>query len=97
MSVRDEIEAMFRDALDATGRTLSESSAALAQYAADQADLLALAVGEPNFEQAVIAARDNVALRAGIEATNAADQFDMKLAGFITGALRLGARALAVA
>jgi hypothetical protein len=56
---------------------------------------LSAAVDEPGFEENLIAARDSIALGAGIAATEEADAVDAELVGILTGGLSLAARALA--
>lgn len=89
----------FKDLLDAavkeTGAKLKEAPAVLAGYMAERAAHLSTISHEPGFEKAVRAERNNVALRAGIEAHNTASLMDHQLLGLIQGALRVAAVALA--
>lgn len=95
-----ELETQFREMIEATlrqlGRELRVGVAELSQYAAARTEHLSTLVGEPGFEEAVLAERDNVLLRAGITATRTADVADQRFVGIIQGALRIGAAALAV-
>lgn len=89
----------FRELLEAavheTGARLKEAPAALAAYMSQRAEHLSLIAHEPGFDQAVIAERNNVALRAGLEASAQASQLDWQILGMIQGALRVAAVALA--
>lgn len=89
----------FMDSLNAslreTGRDLSVSMDEVRAEAANQLIKLSLAAGEPGYERAVIAARDNVALVAGLKSVSNADAVDGRIIGVIQGALFVGAKALA--
>lgn len=89
----------FMDSLNAslkdTGRELSVSTEEVRAEAANQLQKLAMAAGEPGYDRAVIAARDNVALVAGLKSVSNADHVDNRIIGVIQGALFVGAKALA--
>ncbi len=68
----------------------------LARYTAERAAHLALCVGEPAFEEALLAERQNVALYAAIKGVERAHQVDGRLLAAIRGALSLAAHALVV-
>jgi len=74
---------------------ISISTAEVAAYAAEQAAKLKDLVGQAGYHEAVKAARDSVALKAGIAATQQADATDSKILGVIEGALFMGAKVLA--
>ena len=78
-----------------TGRALRADIKAVGAYAAERAAHLATLSGQPGFEDAVLAERDNVVLRAGIAATQRGDNIDQRLIGIIQGALRTAAVVLA--
>lgn len=67
----------------------------LAMYAAERAYQLSFAVGEPGYDEALEAARNSIALMAGIAAVEQADKADMHVLGLIGGALAFAARVLA--
>jgi len=79
------------------GLELEGTARDLAVYAAERTAYLSTLVGQPGFEQAVVAERANVALRAGIAAIDSADAAQSRFLGVIQGALSIGAKALAAA
>lgn len=95
MSALDDFMGVLEDTLKETGRELRVSVADLRQRAGEQMALLALAAGEPGYERAVVAARDNVLLLAGIEAVEHADAVDSRIIGVVQAGLFMGARVLA--
>lgn len=68
-----------------------------ARYAAERAAHLSLLVGQPGFEEAVVAERDNVSMHAGLLAVAQADALDQKVLGTLQGGLFFAARLLMVA
>lgn len=95
--VTEDIRTLLDDAVSETDRSLAQSTANVAGYAAERAAHLERAVGQPGFAEAVRAERDAVALYAGLAAVGEADAVDDHLLGIVQGALALGARALRVA
>lgn len=93
--MQTEFKQLIDSALSETGASLKESSQEVAAYAASRAAFLSTIVGQPGFEQAVIAERDNVALFAGVVAVGQAVAVQAKIVGIIQGALFMGAQALA--
>ena len=86
---------LILDGVKETGVNLKISAAALALYTTERAAALSLAIGQPGFEEAVRAERDNVALKGGISAVLQGDAADARFVGLIQGALGLAARAIA--
>jgi hypothetical protein len=82
------------DLVELIRRTGREVSGDLAAYAAARTSHLATMVGSPGFYEALAVERDNVALRAGVLATQAGDAIDRKIVGLIEAALAIGARAM---
>ncbi len=80
-------EELLRSALEETGVSLKISTDELARYVAQQAATLLKAVGEPGFDKALIAARNAVALKAGLNATLEAEAADARIVGVIQGVL----------
>lgn len=74
-----------------------EKRAELAAYAAERAQALSMSVGQPGYDEALVAARDSIALKAGIAVVEEADDVDLGLLGVIAGALAFAARMLASA
>ena len=93
MTTADGFRSLLEDVLAETGRSLTDTPAAIAAYAAERSAHLATLVGVEGFEVAVRAERDAVALRAGVAVTTEADAFDQRIAGAIHGALAFAARA----
>lgn len=79
----DELLASYRGGLNS-----------VREYAAQRMLDLADALGEPGYEEAVKAARDSIALEAGMAAVDAADATDREMLGAIGGFLTAGAEAL---
>lgn len=93
--VSSDISDLLKSAQRELKQDLSQSTQAVAFYATQRAALLASNVGQPGFELALRAERDNVALYAGIETTRMADEAQQRFLGILEGSLALGARALA--
>lgn len=91
------MEQQFMDLLNDLQIGASEARAELASYAAERAEALSLAVGEPGYDEALKAARDSLALKAGVVAVEQADDVDQHVLGLIGGALAFAARVLAAA
>lgn len=79
------------------GVQFAETADRIAHYAAARADALSAAVGEPGFPEAVEAAAQNVALFAGIQAVDAADQADDAVRLAWIESIRFGLSLLAAA
>lgn len=94
MDVYKQMEELIRETASEAGKELSADLEEVAGYAAERAGYLSTLVGDPGFKSAVIAERDNVALRAGIQSTLAADAADARIVGAVGGALRIAAVAL---
>lgn len=94
MNIAEEFERLMRDVAKETGRDINNLRD-VALYAQERATHLSLLVGQPGFEEAVRAERDNVALRGGISVVQLADAVDARIVGAIQGVLSIGARALA--
>lgn len=90
-AILDLLESTIRDA----GRNLGDGAQELRTYSAGIMAQLALGVGEAGFEDAAVAARDAIALKAGILLTDVADAADARTVNFIQGLLVLGATSLA--
>lgn len=90
-----DTQALLENALKDTGKQLAGSALDIANYTIEQAQELSALAGDPNFQDAVIAARDNVALKAGISAVNSGDAVDAKVVAIIQTAITFAARAIA--
>lgn len=93
--MEETLKNLLESALEETGADLEATTSEVALYAAQRTAVLATLVGLNGYEQAVIAERDNVALRAGLSAVSVADAARERLLGVIQGALFLGAQMLA--
>ena len=96
-NLADDFVQLLKDNAVEAGRELSSDLTAVSDYAAARLAHLSTVVREPGFREALLAERDNVALKAAGRAVDRADSFDAKLLGLIEGSLSLGARALAAA
>lgn len=94
MDLKEQIMNLLRDESIAARDDLMAASEKVAEYAAEQAEQLAEIIGEEGFELAVIAARDNVLMQAGVNLVAQADASDARFVGLLQGAISLGARAL---
>jgi len=94
MSLREEFGRLLEDAASEVGQDLSASIEEVRAYYAQRVYHLASIVGEPGYGEALLAERDAVALKAGINAVAVGDAADMRLLGIIEGALGIAARAV---
>jgi len=94
MANPNELLSLLADSAKETGRNLDLSQQKLREVVATQMAQLALAVGEPGYERAVVAARDVIALAAGLQLHANAAAADQRIVGVIQGALFFGAKAL---
>lgn len=95
MSASNDFMASLKASLAETGRDLNVDLATVKAKAAEQMTQLAMASGEPGYDRAVIAARDNVAMAAGLAAVKNADAVDSRIIGVIQGSLFFGAKVIA--
>lgn len=93
--VEKEFVALLSDAATRLGRRLGGNAQELTKYAGERARHLAGLVGQPGFEEALTAERDNLVLMAGGLLIEAGDAADAELVGIIGGALGMAARLLA--
>jgi len=96
MNIADDLKQLLESNLAEFNADSRVNLNVLTVYAAERAAHLSTLVGQPGFEEAVRAERDNVVLRAGIAATDAADAVDQRTIGIIHGVLLTGAKALLV-
>jgi hypothetical protein len=89
-----ELESTFDEFVDETGAELEASTQQLAKTAGTLAKALAKSRGKKGFSIGLEAARDVLALEAGIEAVENADALDARLHGIFEAALRIGSKAL---
>lgn len=94
--------ALLKDVIDESGLELVSGGAdEIAQYTSDRAAHLSLIVGQPGFEEAVRAERDNVMLMAASTIVRRGDAADAllreRLLGLVQGGLAIGAKLLTVA
>lgn len=89
-----ELEKLIRSNAKELGADLKADVTSMSMYAAQRATHLSTLVGQPGFEEAVIAERDSVALRAGISAVRAADRMDQRILAILQTVLTVGAKAL---
>ena len=94
-NVADQLIGTLNASAERLGTSFAEALEGQRQYISTTMLELSSAVEEPGFEEVLIAARDSIALNAGIAATEEADAVDMELIGILTGGLAIAARALA--
>lgn len=87
----------LKEILDKTSATVDDDLDALAAYTTGRMEALARAVGEPGFAEAVEAATESIAIRAGLIAVEEADLADYHARKVLASVLTLGARALVLA
>jgi len=99
IDIRDEFGKMLDEAAGRLGGLAEEKREELATYAAERSSRAAaiLENGEPGFDEFLIAARDNMALKAGLVIGEGADAAGIEWRGLLLGALRMGALVLAQA
>ena len=89
------ISDLLKNALRETGRDAQANLDEVRVYTAQRLIHLATCVGQPGYEEALVAEKDNVLLKAGIAAVNVADAADAKIIGIVVGAMSVGAHAIA--
>lgn len=94
MDVGKELVDALSGAVDRLGVSLEANMDELRTYAAERMLHLSGLIGQPGYQEALVAERDNVALKAGLLLVDASDRADAELLGLITGAMAVGARAL---
>lgn len=93
--MEEQLKNLLESALAETGADLQKTVSEVALYAAERTAILATLIGQPGYELAVIAERDNVVLMSGLQAVDQADAVRQRIIGVIQGALFLGAQGLA--
>tara|TARA_R110000764_G_scaffold36736_1_gene81940 strand:+ start:14026 stop:14295 length:270 start_codon:yes stop_codon:yes gene_type:complete len=86
-------EDLLRDALDETGVSLRQGKEEALALIALEGARLTLAFGEPGFNLALRASRDQVALQLGIKASRHAREVDGRIVGIIQSSLLMLASA----
>ncbi len=94
MSESERFQELIESAVAELGKELTVDTSELAVYAAERSSHLATLVNDPDFDIAVRAERDAVALKAGIILTNESDSADFRLVGIIQGAIHFAALAV---
>lgn len=82
-----DFEELLRAELRATRTDLADGADELVRYMAERAAHLTTLAGQPGFHRAVVAERNAVALKAGLDATLQAEAADARIVGVITGIL----------
>lgn len=95
MNIGEEFERILVDGARELGVSLGGSLADVRRFASERMLHLANIVDEPGYLEALRAERDKVALELALNVTDEADAADARLVGIISGALAIGARALA--
>jgi len=92
--MKDELKQLIETALHDTGVDLKHGGHELTALIAQRAAELSILVGVAGYEQACIAARDELALAAGLEAVDQADKATARVLSIIQGGLLLLAGAV---
>lgn len=90
----DEIKNLIEIAIEDTGAELKTGSREIVALMAQRAAELSGLVGVPGYDQAAVAARDEIALAAGIELVEQADKAAARVQSIVQGGLMLLAGAL---
>ncbi len=94
--IGDDFVALIKNQAEQIGEGLVDDLDSVSEYAAQRAEHLSTVVGEPGFDQALIAERDSIAIRIAIRAVDSADDFDNRLLAVVRGGLSIAANALRV-
>ena len=89
------MEDILKQALEDAGAELQASAQAVAHLTAVRAGELSVLVGQPGYDQAVIAARDEIALAAGLPVVENPDQATSRVISIVQGGLMMLAGRLA--
>lgn len=95
--IKSELAALLVDQAKAAGKDLKADLDAVRVYAAARLAHLATCVGQPGYQEAVIAEANNIAMEAAITAIDQAEAADARLVGIVQGALAVGGKVLATA
>lgn len=82
-----DFEDLLRGAIRETRAELAMDADELVRYTAERAAHLTTLAGQAGFARAVVAERNAVALKAGLDATLQAEAADARLVGVISGVL----------
>lgn len=94
MKIAEQFKSLLESTADRLGIVLDDGRGDVKAYARKRMLFLASILGEPGFDLALLAERDNVAMFLGIAAADIGDAADVELRGVILGALSIGAKAL---
>lgn len=87
--MNDELKQLLENAINETGADLHTGSQQLVALMAQRAAELSVLVGMPGYEQAAVAARDEIALAAGLELVGQADRASSRVLSVVQGGLML--------
>lgn len=95
--LKNELTALLVDQAKAAGKELKADLESVRAYAAARLAHLVTCVGQPGYQEALIAEANNVAMEAAITAIDQAEAADARLVGIVQGVLAVGAKVLAAA
>ena len=87
--MNEELKQLLENALDETGADLRTGSQQIVALMAQRAAELSVLVGMPGYDQAAVAARDEIALAAGLELVDQADRASNRVLNVVQGGLML--------
>ncbi len=93
--MENQFKEMLRAAAAETGLQLQDNLDEVALYASERVAILAMLVGQDGYDQAVIAERDNVALKMALASVAQSDAMRDKFTGLLQGALFMAAGLIA--
>jgi len=82
-----DFDDLLRAALRETRADISVDADELVRYTAERGAHLSTLAGQPGFQRALVAERNAIALKAGLDATLQAEAADARLVGVIQGIL----------
>lgn len=92
--LKSQLATLLVDQATSAGKELKADLEAVRVYAAARLAHLATCVGQPGYQEAVVAEANNIAMEAAIAAIDQADATDARLVGIVQGALAVGAKAI---
>lgn len=96
-TLKNELADLLIQQAKGAGVELKADLESVRVYAAARMAHLATCVGQPGYQDAVLAEAQNIAMEAAIKALDQAAAADARLLGIVQGALAIGSKALIAA